>query len=244
MGKATLTAPLYVSIAWTLMITYQLFTQTAVTTVVTYIGMLWPSVGAWLASRLEMIVLIYAFAWVFVLSSAIPSIILGKERSVLAQFFVCLMVTLVAFAIQDALTIMRGGGLVGQIFRVAVLFNNAFLAIIYLSIPYLLMLMLDVRLRGKPAQEYIGRLENSSYTTEEYSLKDFRVDNVFRMEFFGDFLSYLKQEGINHVYFDRGIHALYFLHPSIENRVEAVIFYYKGNARAIWFKVKKVSKTL
>jgi hypothetical protein len=73
MGKDVL-APLYISVAWTLMISYQLFTQTAVVTVVTSISTFWPSaISAWLYARVETIVFIHAFAWIFVLSSVIPS---------------------------------------------------------------------------------------------------------------------------------------------------------------------------
>ena len=61
-------------------------------------------------------------------------------------------------------------------------------------------------------QEYIRRLEDSGFTTEKYSLADFHVDAVVRIHFFGDFHSYAEQEDVNHVYFDRGIYALYFLH--------------------------------
>lgn len=152
MGKAALATPLYISAAWTLMISHQLFTQTAVTTVIIYIDIFWPSVGAWLASRMDMIVFIYAFAWVFVLSSAIPSVILGKERGVLIQFFVCLILTFVAFVVQDILT-THGGGPMDQLFSLAVLFNNPFLAGGYLLIPYFLMLMLDIRSRKKQKKE-------------------------------------------------------------------------------------------
>ncbi len=148
MGKAALVTPLYISVAWSMMISYQLFTQTAVTTVIDYVKIFWPSVGAWLTFRMDMIVFIYAFAWVFVLSSVIPSVILGKERSVLIQSFVCLTLTFVAFVIQDALTIY-GGKPIDQIFSLAVLFRNPFLAVIYLLIPYLLMLMLDIHSRRK-----------------------------------------------------------------------------------------------
>ncbi|MCK4482063.1 hypothetical protein KAU55_02470, partial [Candidatus Bathyarchaeota archaeon] len=130
MGKAALITPLYVSIAWTLMVSYQLFTQIAVSTVTTYIDVLWPSVGAWLVSRMDMLVFIHAFAWVFLLSSAIPSVILGKGRGVLIQFFVCLALTFSAFVVQDVL-FTYGGGSIGQIFSLAVLFNNPFLAMGY-----------------------------------------------------------------------------------------------------------------
>lgn len=76
-------------------------------------------------------------------------------------------------------------------------------------------------------QEYIGRLEDSGFTTEEHSLADFQVGAVVRIHFFGDFRSYAEQEGISQIYFDRGIHALYFLHSSTEDWVEANVFYYK-----------------
>lgn len=76
-------------------------------------------------------------------------------------------------------------------------------------------------------QDYIKRLEDLGFTIDEHSLADFHVDGVVRIHFFGDFRSYAKQEGINHIYSDRGIHALYFLNPIIGDRVKANIFYYK-----------------
>ena len=79
--KAALMTPAYLSVAWVLMVSYQIFTQTAVETVVTSLNLYFPTVGAWLLLRMDMIVFIYAFAWVFVLSSIIPTLILGKERS-------------------------------------------------------------------------------------------------------------------------------------------------------------------
>jgi len=94
MGKATLMTPLYVSVAWAMMVTYQIFTQTAVSTVLTSFNVLWPAAGEWLLLRMDMIIFVYAFSWVFVLSSVIPSLLLGKKRSVLVQFFVWLMLAL------------------------------------------------------------------------------------------------------------------------------------------------------
>lgn len=75
-------------------------------------------------------------------------------------------------------------------------------------------------------QDYIKRLEDLDFTTEERSLADFDVDGVVRIHFFGDFRSFAKQEAISHIYFDKEIHALYFLYP-LEDRVEANVFYYK-----------------
>ena len=152
MGRAAVVTPLYISFAWILMISYQLFTQIAVTTVITYVDELWPLAGGWLTSRMEMIVFIYAFSWVFLLSSAIPSFILGKEKGVLAQFLVCLAVTFLAFVVQDILTTYSGGP-VHQLFNLAVLFQNPILAVGYLLIPYALMAFLDFRSRKKRKKE-------------------------------------------------------------------------------------------
>lgn len=148
LGKAAVVTPLYISVAWTLMVSYQLFTQTAVTTVTDSINLFWPSIGTWLVSRMDMLVFIHAFAWVFLLSSAIPSVILGKGRGVLVQFFVCLTLTFSAFIVQDIL-ITYGGGPFGQIFSSAALFRNPFLAVGYLAMPYLLMLGFDINSRRK-----------------------------------------------------------------------------------------------
>jgi hypothetical protein len=148
LGKAAFMTPLYLSVAWTLMISYQLFTDTAVTTLVTQINTLIPSVGFWLASRVDMVVFVYAFAWTFVLSSAIPSLLLGKERSVLVQFFVCLTLTFLAFILLDIMETCAGTPLT-QLLSFAILFNNPILAVLYLALPYILMICLDARSRKR-----------------------------------------------------------------------------------------------
>jgi hypothetical protein len=130
------------------MVSHQLFTQIAVTTVINHINIVWPSIGALLFFTTDMLVFIYAFAWVFLLSSAIPSVILGKERSVLVQFLVCLALAFVAFSVQNVLTIF-GSRSIDQLFGLAASFNNPFLAITYLLLPYFLMFILDIHSRKK-----------------------------------------------------------------------------------------------
>jgi hypothetical protein len=76
-------------------------------------------------------------------------------------------------------------------------------------------------------QEYVGRLKDLGFTTQEHSLADFHVDVIVEIHYFSDFHSYAEQEGVIPIYLDRGIHALYFLHSPTEDRVEANIFYYK-----------------
>ncbi|MDH5481503.1 MAG: hypothetical protein OEY22_01290 [Candidatus Bathyarchaeota archaeon] len=164
MGNAAWITPFYIAVAWTLMISYQLFTQTAVATVLTYLSMFWPSTSAWLSSRIDMIVFIYAFAWVFVLSSVIPSIILGRERSVLVQFCVCLTLTFVAFMIQDIIT-NYGAGITDQLLGSTTWFHNPILAVGYLSMPYMLMLMFDIR--SRKSQKKTEELEETTATCLE-----------------------------------------------------------------------------
>lgn len=75
-------------------------------------------------------------------------------------------------------------------------------------------------------QDYIGRLEDSGFAAQEHSLADFHVNGTVRIQFFSDFRSIAEQEGINHIYYDRKIYALYFLR-STQVGTEANIFYYK-----------------
>jgi len=152
MSKATLMTPLYVSVAWTVMVTYQIFTQTAVSTVLNFFNALWPAVGEWLLLRMDMIIFVHAFAWVFVLASVIPSLLLGKKRSVLVQFFVCLTLALVAFVVQDYVSVYLSGQ--SQVLlSVAFLRGNPLLAVVYLSVPYLFMVTIDVRARRKAKKD-------------------------------------------------------------------------------------------
>jgi len=131
------------------MTSYQLFTETTVTTVTIYIGTHLPTIGAWMASRLDMIVFIHSFAWIFLLSSVIPALLLGKERGVLVQFGLCLTLAFLAFVIQDAVTTGLGNGALDQILGLAPLFRNPLVAAVYLLLPYLMMLGFDIRSKRK-----------------------------------------------------------------------------------------------
>lgn len=156
------------------MTSYQLFTQTTVESVTIYINMYLPTIGAWMASRLDMIVFIHSFAWIFLLSSVIPALILGKERGVLAQFGVCLTLTFLAsFVIQDVLTSFNGA--MDQITGLAPLFQNPLLAATYLSLPYLLMLGFDIR--GKRKKEKWVKVEKVESETDDFPEDTFIVED-------------------------------------------------------------------
>jgi hypothetical protein len=152
MTKATFVTPLYLSVAWTAMVSYQIFTQTAVLTALDYLAGLWPALGGWLLPRMDVIIFVHAFAWVFVLSSVIPSLLLGKKRSVLVQFFLCLTLALVAFVIQDYASVY----LIGQsqlLPGIAFLLGNPLMAVLYLSMPYLFMVTIDIRARRQAQKD-------------------------------------------------------------------------------------------
>ncbi len=142
-----MTAPLYISVAWSLIISYQLLTQTAVYAAINFVSSILPSVGGALFARIDIIVFIHAFAWIFVLSSVIPSAILGKGRSVLLQFLICLTLTLVAFCIEAVLTDFMGSTPNNQLRVLSTWFQNPLVAGLYLSVPYLLMLYIDMHSR-------------------------------------------------------------------------------------------------
>jgi len=171
LGKATIITPLYISVAWALMTTYQFFTQTTVTSVTIFIGNQLPTIGAWMASRLDMIVFIHSFAWIFLLSSAIPSLILGKERGVLVQFGLCLTLTFLAFVVQDAITSFDSG-VMNQIFGLAPVFQNPILATAYLSLPYLLMIGFDIRGKRKKEKRLKAESETNDFPEDAFFMED------------------------------------------------------------------------
>ncbi len=173
MVKAALITPAYLSVAWTLMVSYQLFTETAVKTVIGSIKTTFPEAWTVLNTRMDMIIFIYAFAWVFVLSSAIPSIILGKSRSVIVQFIVCLTLTLSAFIVIDSLAYFYNFNLYDSVSAYASWFTNPIFAVFYLSLPYVLMLTIDFRTRRKL------KAENNRAATfaEELTQDDMTTDN-------------------------------------------------------------------
>jgi hypothetical protein len=165
LGKTAIITPLYISVAWTLMTSYQLFTQTTVATATIWIGNYLPTIGAWLAARLDMIVFIHSFAWIFLLSSVIPALLLGKERGVLAQFGLCLTLAFLAFVVPDALS---GSGALDQILGLAPLFQTPVAAIAYLSVPYVLMIGLDIRGKRKKEKQKQAESETNDFPEDTF----------------------------------------------------------------------------
>ena len=170
MRKATIITPLYISVAWILMTSYQFFTRTTVVSVTIFIGKYLPSIGAWMASRLDMITFIHSFAWVFLLASVIPALLLGKERGVLAQFGVCLTLTFLAYVIQDTLAGFNGA--LDQILGLAPILQNPLVATAYLSVPYLLMVGFDIRSKRKKEKWLKTERESNDFPEDFFTVEN------------------------------------------------------------------------
>jgi hypothetical protein len=125
------------------------------------LGLLWPSATLWINSNIETITFIYAFTWIFVLSSVIPGAILGRERGVIAQYSVVLTLSLIAFFMPDIIFAALGFK-IDDIVSSATLLQNPFVAVLYLSAPYLFMIGLD----------YYGRVTKSRKQKIESALKE------------------------------------------------------------------------
>jgi hypothetical protein len=176
--KVGLAAPLYLSFSWVLTVSYQVLTDTAVKTVGGQIGLFWPSAALWINSNIETITFIYAFTWIFVLSSVIPSALLGKERGILIQYFVVLILSLIAFFIPDLLFAAFGIE-VEEIVASSVIFENVAVAVLYLCVPYLFMAGLDLRGRTMSSRKKIQEQLSSSNTLDnEARLNRLIADNV------------------------------------------------------------------
>lgn len=173
MVKAVLITPVYLSVAWVLMVSYQIFTETAVATVVDAIYPILPVLGSWILTRMDLVVFVYSFAWVFVLSSIIPSLLLGKERSVMVQFIVCLTLALTGIiligVLKDVYAIDLANTEVLFANPYTQLFTNVFFAAFYLSLPYIFMIALDMRGRKKRKQRAtkVKELTDEFYSRSE-----------------------------------------------------------------------------
>ncbi|MBT8171360.1 hypothetical protein KJN74_00615 [Candidatus Bathyarchaeota archaeon] len=179
MGKATLLTPVYLSVAWTLMTSYQLFTKITVDSITIFIGNYIPLIGAWMASRLDLIVFIHSFAWIFLLSSFIPSVLLGKQRGVLVQFSLCLTLAISANVVQGAVADISNGPL-DQIFGLASLLRNPILAASYMSLPYILMAWFDIR--GKRQKENLLNFEREQNDFPELFMVEDDLDDKEKIQ--------------------------------------------------------------
>lgn len=151
-GKAAITTPIYFSFAWLLIMSYQLFTEMAVSTILRELNVLWPNVGAWLISKTGTLVFVYAFSWLFLLSSVIPSWLVGKRKGTLIQFIIVLLLT-VSVSFFETLFVSLTEFEIDKVFNLTVYLNNPLDAATYLMLPYIIMLVLDLSNRRNEKAE-------------------------------------------------------------------------------------------
>ena len=149
--RAGLLTPLYLSCSWILTVSYQIFTDTAVKTISSVLNGFWPSAATWLSANIQTVSFVYAFSWIFLLSSVLPALILGKERSVLIQYLVCMVLTLLALTAENVLSIHDR---IQSILGASVLLDKPYLAIVYLLIPFVFMLSMDARSKWKRSKSH------------------------------------------------------------------------------------------
>ncbi|MBS7639160.1 hypothetical protein KEJ42_01615 [Candidatus Bathyarchaeota archaeon] len=170
MRRSILTLP-YILSAWILMVGYQIFTQISLVTLIDSLNNFMPSLGAWLTLNLSTINFIHNFAWVFVLSSIAPSILLGKDRSVIVHFIFCLAFTLVSAWIRDI--VLANGS--NPVTTISYLFHNPLIATLYILAPYIIMLTLDIhinRARARKTKEMIMEIEIARHNEGIMNLED------------------------------------------------------------------------
>ena len=144
MARPIIVTAVYLIIAWTLMVSYQIFTQTALASVAVGLSGSVPLVASWLSSSPGSAVFICGFAWMFVLSAMISTLMFGRERRLSIQFLVSLVLTLAGSTLLGILGLDLSDPKMfsGQF---AWLFSNAFFAAFYLALPFIFMLALDIR---------------------------------------------------------------------------------------------------
>lgn len=106
------------------------------------------------------------------MSSVIPAMILGKGRSVLLQFFLCLTITFVAVSVEDILTAIMGATPTTQMQAFSAWFQNPIVAGVYLSAPYFFMLYLDIHTRRKSKKERKEQEEQKLQETEALIMEE------------------------------------------------------------------------
>ncbi len=148
MARSIALKAVYLVLAWVLMVSYQIFTQTALTTVTSFLGGSLPVLASWINSKADLTIFICSFAWMFVLSSLISIFMFGKERRLTIQFLVSLALTLTGSALLGLLHVvgldLSNPSFLSQPFTL--LFGNVFFAFFYLALPFIFMVAVDLGL--------------------------------------------------------------------------------------------------
>jgi hypothetical protein len=148
MARPIVLKALYLVLAWVLMVSYQIFTQSAIKTIAASLDGTIPPIALLLNSNSSTAVFICSFAWMFVLSALVSIIMFGRERRLTIQFMVSLGLTLTGSALLGVLNFagldFSNPNTLSQPFTL--LFGNVFFAFFYLALPFIFMVLVDVGL--------------------------------------------------------------------------------------------------
>ena len=130
------------------MLSYQIFTGAALTTIASSLRGAVAFLGSPLGSNIALAVFVCSFAWMFVLSSVISELIFGKQKRIFVQFLIGLALTAAAGGLFDVFKwagwdLSNPNTLLSN--RYAQVFGNAWFSALYLSVPFLFMIAIDVR---------------------------------------------------------------------------------------------------
>jgi hypothetical protein len=149
----TVTASL-LAVAYILMVSYQVFAQNALGSVVEALKNINPVLTSILdsGSGSQIIVFVCSFAWMFVLSATVSKLMFGRERRLSVQFLVSFALTLTGAALLYLLQNVLGVNLsdpsvLSKPFLVV--FDNAIFSFFYLTLPFIVMVALDLRTLAK-----------------------------------------------------------------------------------------------
>ena len=148
LAKGVLVTAIFLAAAWVLMLSYQIFTKAALTTIASSMKGSVAFLGSSLGSNISLAVFVCSFAWMFVLSSVISNLLFGKQRRVFIQFLISLALTVTAAVLFDAFKwagwdLSNPNTLLSN--QYARVFGNSWFSALYLSVPFVFMIVLDIR---------------------------------------------------------------------------------------------------
>jgi hypothetical protein len=145
----------YLALAYFLMLSYQIFTQTAVSSIATSLNIFAPFLSSVLSNQASLAVFICSFAWTFVLSSIIATLTFGQEKRLSIRFLISLGLTVASTAIINQFKLygidVTNPHIVTPSFC-AQAFNNPAFAFLYLALPFIFMITIDLHITKKAKQ--------------------------------------------------------------------------------------------
>ncbi len=146
MAKSIPRKIIFLILAWVLIVSYQIFTKSALSTFTSSLSDSAPIVASWINSNANAAIFVCSFAWMFVLSALISIIMFGKERRLTIQFIVSLALTLTGSALLGLLNLagvdLSNPNVISS--PATLLFRNVFFAFFYLALPFIFMVAVDL----------------------------------------------------------------------------------------------------